>query len=227
MMAWELAGWAEYCVAFVVFFAAHNIPTRPSVKTAITARIGARGFGIGYGLVSLVALYWLLMSAGRAPIVEVWAWAPWQNMVPVIAMIPVCAILCFGLARPNPFSFGGRKNDQFDPREPGLIRLIRHPALAALALWAAAHTVANGHLAHVIMFGVFTLFALLGMRMIDRRKQREMPDWSQQLSAMRASSLRSTPRHRGSFTIRLGLSILLYIALLRGHGLIIGVYPLG
>ena len=34
--------------------------------------------------------------------------------------------------------------------------------------------VPNGDLAHVILFGTFAGFALLGQRLIDRRKRREM-----------------------------------------------------
>lgn len=57
-------------------------------------------------------------------------------------------------------------------------RWSRHPLLAALALWAAAHVVPNGDLAHLILFGTFAAFAFLGGRLIDRRKRHEMgPEW--------------------------------------------------
>lgn len=46
--------------------------------------------------------------------------------------------------------------------------------LWALSLWALAHVVPNGDLAHVILFGNFAAFALLGQRLVDRRRQRDM-----------------------------------------------------
>ena len=78
----------------------------------------------------------------------------------------------------NPFSFGGTRNELFDPAKPRVVRWSRHPLLAALALWAAAHVVPNGDLAHLILFGTFAAFAFLGGRLIDRRKRHEMgPEW--------------------------------------------------
>nr|WP_299880523.1 NnrU family protein [uncultured Sulfitobacter sp.] len=47
------------------------------------------------------------------------------------------------LGRPNPFSFGGSRNAQFDPAHPGLVRFMRHPLLVALALWGHALAVSG------------------------------------------------------------------------------------
>ncbi len=60
----------------------------------------------------------------------------------------------------------------FDPANPGIVRLCRHQLL--LALWAASHAVPNGDLAHLILFGTIAIFAVLGTRLVDRRRQREM-----------------------------------------------------
>ena len=95
-------------------------------------------------------------------------------LVPLVAMLPVCLILSLAIARPNPFSFGGARNATFDPARPGIVRLHRHPLLLALALWAAAHAVPNGDLAHLILFGTFAVFALLGTRLSTAGEQREM-----------------------------------------------------
>src|SRR3546814_17919639 len=93
-------------------------------------------------------------------------------------MAVVCLILALAIGRPNPFSFGGTNNAAFDPARPGIVGWIRHPLLAALALWAGAHAFANGTLAHVLMFGIFAAFALVGGPLIDRRRQRDMgPEW--------------------------------------------------
>ncbi|MEI4263705.1 NnrU family protein [Roseovarius sp. D0-M9] len=79
---------------------------------------------------------------------------------------------------PIRFSFGGAQNERFDAARPGIVRWSRHPLLLAMALWAAAHIVPNGDLAHVILFGTFAIFALLGGQLIDRRKRHEMgPEW--------------------------------------------------
>lgn len=66
------------------------------------------------------------------------------------------------------------RNESFDPARPGIVRLHRHPLLLPPALRATAHVVPNDDLAHVILFGTFAGFAMLGRRLIDRRKRREM-----------------------------------------------------
>ena len=141
-------------------------------------------------------------------------------------MGPVCLILALSIGRPNPFSFGGARNDQFDPARPGIVRLSRHPLLAALALWAAAHVVPNGDLAHVILFGTFAAFALLGGRLIDRRKRREMgPEWQRMHDRVVDAPLLSASPSGGTL-LRLVAGTALYGALLWAHPFLFGVSPL-
>ncbi|GIX12636.1 MAG: hypothetical protein KatS3mg118_0595 [Paracoccaceae bacterium] len=173
-----MAGWGEYAAAWAVFLLTHAVPARPALKARLVAALGRWGYGIGYSAVSVAALAWLIGAAGRAPHVALWPWAPWQMHLTQGAMALACLIAALGIGAPNPFSFGGAGNDRFDPARPGIVGLTRHPVLAALGLWAAGHIAPNGDLAHVLMFGGFAGFALLGMGLIDRRKRREMgPDW--------------------------------------------------
>ncbi|MDX1780440.1 MAG: NnrU family protein [Thalassovita sp.] len=219
-------GWLEYVIAFAAFFLSHSLPTRPATKSRIVAAIGPRGFAIAYSILSLTVLYWLLMAAGRAPALILWDWARWQNQVPLIAMTIVCILLALTIARPNPFSFGGAQNDRFSVDHPGLIRWTRHPILAALAIWAVAHILPNGDLAHVILFGTFAGFALLGMRIIDRRKRREMgAEWTRFRDALRSSPLFHSPVSLPGLSVRVILGILAYAALLQLHPLVFGVAP--
>ena len=136
-------GWGEYALAFGAFFLTHSVPIRPPVRPSLVARLGHAGFGLIYSALSLGVLAWLIGAAGRAPYLPLWPWAPWQNHVVLMVMLPVCLILALAIARPNPFSFGGAQNDRFDPARPGLMRLTRHPLLLALALWSGAHLLAT------------------------------------------------------------------------------------
>lgn len=216
-------GWFEFVAAYVVFFLSHSLPVRPPLKTWLQARLGSSGFTLAYSALSLAVLAWLIGAAGRAPHVILWNWAPWQVHVPLTVMAPVCLILALSIARPNPFSFGGARNDLFDPGRPGIVRWSRHPLLLALALWAAAHVVPNGDLAHVILFGTFAAFALLGGRLIDRRKHREMGAEWQRLRV----AVESAPRvPRRIDVARLAAGLALYAALIWVHPVLFGVSPL-
>lgn len=132
-------------------------------------------------------------------------------------MALVCLLLALGVGRPNPFSFGGRHNDRFEADHPGLIGLVRHPVLAAILLWSLGHLAPNGDLAHVLMFGGFAGFAVLGMAMIDRRRQREMgPEvWKSRLPDRTLRGAADIPRWLAAGLILIGL--------IYAHSAVIGV----
>jgi uncharacterized membrane protein len=209
----------------MTFLATHSIPLRPNVRKPIEARLGAGLFLTLYSALSIAALAWLIIAAGRAPFVEVWPWEPWELLVPQIGMALVCLIAALSLGRPNPFSFGGAQNAAFDPVNPGIVGWMRHPLLVAMAIWAAAHIVPNGDFAHVLMFGAFALFALLGIAMIDRRRKRIMgAEWL----ALRAKTLCwPRPRLTANGLIRTALAALTYALLVWTHPLLFDVYPFG
>lgn len=219
--------WLEFALAFAAFFLTHSLPLRPQVRHPAEARLGRRGFRLAYSLLSLAALVFLLVAAGRAPYVELWPWAPWQSHLTLLLMAAACLVFALAVGRPNPFSFGGGSDAGFDPARPGIVRLMRHPLLVALALWSIAHLVPNGNLAHVLVFGAFAGFALAGGRVIDRRKRREMgPAWEGLSTAVRKAPLLAWPARPGAMAVRAAAGLLLYAALLYLHPQVIGVDPL-
>ena len=219
--------WGEFALALGAFFLTHALPVRPPVRPWAVARLGQRGFTLAYSGLSLAALAWLILAAGRAPYVPLWTWAPWQNHAVLAVMLPVCLIVALTVGRPNPFSFGGARNDRFDPTRPGIVGWMRHPLLVALALWAAAHTLANGTLAHVVLFGTFALFSLVGGRVIDRRKRKQMGnDWERVRKAMADGQRPALSDMVSDAPWRIAAGLALYAALIALHPLIFGVSPL-
>lgn len=140
--------WVEFIAALLTFFVSHSVPVRPRIRARLVDRFGARGFTIGYSALSLAVLVWVIGAAGRAPHVAVWRWAPWQNHLVLLVMAGVVTLLALSIGRSNPFSFGGARNDRFDPERAGAVRVLRHPLLMALGPWAFAHMVPNGDVAH-------------------------------------------------------------------------------
>lgn len=217
-----LSQWGEFIAAFAVFFLSHSIPVRPAVKSRIAAKTGALGFTLLYSALSIAVLTWIIIAAGRAPFVEIWGWAAWQNHLPLTGMFLAILIVSMAFGQPNPLSFGGWNNNQFDPEDCGLIGWIRHPLLVALLIWAGTHMVPNGNLAHIIVFGLFAGFSILGMAIIDRRARRILgaDTWQKLSNTRRSLSL----TRRGITRIMLG--ILIYLAVLYSHAWVIGVSPL-
>ncbi|HBQ35357.1 MAG TPA: NnrU family protein [Rhodobacteraceae bacterium] len=213
--------WGNFLAAFVVFFLSHSIPVRPPVKSRIVAKIGARGFALGYSALSIAILTWIIVAAGRAPYIELWSYQPWQNYAPLYGMLAAIVIISMAFGQPNPLSFGGWNNDRFDPENPGIIGWVRHPLLIALFIWSAAHMVPNGNLAHVIVFGLFGGFALLGRKIIDKRSKRllGLEKWQHLSNTKR--QIRITARGLK----RIGIGVLIYLAVLYSHEIVIGVTP--
>jgi uncharacterized membrane protein len=162
-------GWLPFVAALAAFAASHYLPAATGWREALIARFGRRAYFSGYGLLSLLLLGWVVVAAGAAPYIELWPQLPWQRWLPNLAMPFAFVLAACGLGQPQPFTLGGRRAARFHPQEPGLAAVTRHPVLLALALWAAAHLVANGDLAHVVLFGGFLAMALVAMRAGDRR----------------------------------------------------------
>ncbi|MEM6605273.1 MAG: NnrU family protein [Pseudomonadota bacterium] len=218
--------WGDFAGALLMFFVSHSLPVRPEWRRSLVTFLGENGFTLLYSLISLTAFAWLIAAAGRAPIVILWQWHPWQSHLTLLLMAAVCGLLAFAVATPNPFSFGGYKNDSFSSQSAGVIRYCRHPYLLALALWSFSHLVSNGSLAHAVMFATLGAFSVLGGRMIDRRKRRDMgSEWGYLCDAMATGSL-GLAGSMSSYAWRLAFAMVLYAILLTLHPRVIGVNPL-
>lgn len=216
-----MSGWGVYAGAWALFLFTHAVPIRPPVKPWLVARLGPAGFGIAYSILSLGVLAWLFIAAGSAPYVPLWETPAGAHWIVLTCMLPAMALLALTLGRPNPFSFGGARNHLFDPDQPELIGLLRHPVLSALATWAGAHLIANGDLAHALMFAGFVVFATLGMAFVDRRKQSDMgrTEWRDLCTRSRRAGLALPP----GAGLRLLIGFCSLIALIAGHQWLSGV----
>lgn len=166
--------WGEFALALAAFLGSHVIPAR--LRGPLIARLGKRGYIVGYSLLSLALLYWLILAAGRAPFVEIWPQAPWMRWLVNLAMPLAVLMAVLG----------------------GMVGLM-----AGFALWGGAHLLANGDLAHLVLFGLLLAYALFGL----------------------ALSLRQGAALRLSWQ-RLTLAALAWAALLYLHLPVIGVSPL-
>lgn len=216
-----MIGWGAYVAAWGLFLFTHAVPVRPPVKPWLIARLGRAGYGLAYSALSLGVLAWLFTAAARAPYVPLWSMPVGAHWLGLAVMLPVVVLLSLTLGRPNPFSFGGARNAAFDPARPELIGRIRHPVLLALGLWAGVHLGINGDLAHALMFGGFVGFSVLGMKLIDRRKQREMglSAWDALQVQSKSAPISLPPQS----SLRLALGLLACLGLIAAHQWLAGV----
>ncbi|TDI55780.1 MAG: NnrU family protein [Alphaproteobacteria bacterium] len=164
-----------FLAALVVFVLAHVVPARPGLRGRLVGWLGQRTYQALYSALSLALLAWLISAAIRAPEIVIWEPARWQGVLALIA-VPLALTLIFaGLIKPNPLSVS-LSTKGYDPARPGLLAITRHPVLWGFSLWGGAHVAANGDLVGIILFGVLTLFALIGTKILDRRKARLLGD---------------------------------------------------
>ena len=127
----------------VLFIAIHLIPSVPPLRAALVERLGAipyRGVFSAVVLLSLAAVVW---GFSRSPIEVVYAPPAWGHQASMI-LVPVALVL-FAAAN-----------------MPTRIRaMVGHPMLLGLLLWAFAHLLSNGDVRSIVLFGGFTLFAVV------------------------------------------------------------------
>ena len=227
----QIQGWGLLVLSWAVFLGSHAIPARPPVRAWLVAKMGRKVYLTLYASVSVVLLAWVIVAAGQAPYVEVWPYADWQAWVPNIAMPVACVLAACGIGAPNP-SLAGR--GEFDAEHPGIVGLTRHPVLVALGLWAVAHMVPNGDLAHVLMFGGFAALAGLGVAAFEGRDRRRYTadQWTEltRHTSVVPCLARVSGRWRpeiGKFPIwRVLAGLAVWQGLLWLHPMVIGVSPL-
>lgn len=225
--------WLPFATALLVFVASHYLPGVTGLREALIARYGRRVYFSGYGLLSLVILGWLIVAAANAPHVALWPASPWTRWLPNIAMPLAFVLATAGIGMAQPFTLGGRRAARFDPSDPGLAAVTRHPLLLALALWSGAHLVANGDLAHALLFGGFLAMALAAMRVSDRRARRELTPGEAEAFFRNTAPLSLAPlgdpdwRRRAppGLARRALVGLALWLAALMAHGSLIGVSP--
>lgn len=227
--------WLPLALSLLAFALSHIIPTLPAVRARLIGLCGRRIYFLAYGLTSLVLLACLVGTASSAPYVELWSPTEHLLWVPRVAMLPAVVLAVYGLMAPNPLSLTINRREKFDPDRPGVVGVVRHPVLWAMLIWSASHVLANGAVAHVLLFGTFAVMSVQGMVATDRRRQSKLGliEW-RRLSARAhlwpllpslLAGWRPAPSLKAVWPFLLGIAT--YAALALGHTWFAGVpsYP--
>ena len=141
-------------VGLILFLGIHSVSiVAPAWRDAQVERRGEWVWKGIYALVSLVGLIVLIHGYGVARQTPVILYTPPPALrhVALLLLLPVFPLL-------------------FAAYLPGRIqRAARHPMLLAVKFWAAAHLLANGTLADVLLFGAFLVWAVADRISVKRR----------------------------------------------------------
>lgn len=138
----------------ILFFGIHVVPSVGGVRAALVARLGEAGYKILFSLVALAGLVLIAVGYGQAPQDQIFV--PSQTARTFLPIAMAIAFMLVGIAY-----------------APGRIRrVMRHPMLAGILIWAAFHLLANGDLASNILFGAFALWAVFAILSAEYRHKR-------------------------------------------------------
>lgn len=207
------------------------------LRRVIVARIREPGFRAMFSLLSLAGLVALIVTYRRAAAygVNFDLWVPTRAALwaPIVVM-PVALLLLVGsLTTPNPTSVGMERALQAKAPARGLLRVTRHPMLWGFVLWAAAHAVANGDAASLVLFAAIAVPCLQGMFSIDRKRARRDPlGWQRYAAVTSIVPFAAILAGRNRFVAgeiglwRAGLALLITAVMVALHPLVIGVSAL-
>src|SRR5580692_1292470 len=135
-------------LGLVLFLGVHALTTQRELRARLIGSVGESGYKIGYAVVALaglVLIVWGFADYRAAGMIEFWDPPKWLKHVTVALMLPSVILVVAAYIR-------GR-----------IYTAVKHPMLAGVKLWAAAHLLANGDLGSIILFGSF-----LGWAVFDR-----------------------------------------------------------
>ena len=135
----------------VLFFGVHILPMLPTVKASLERRFGTMQFKGIYSLIALAGLVLIVVGMSRASFQPVFAPRPWAAPLATFVM-PVAFCLLAAAYIPNNFR-----------------RVVRHPMLSGVFVWALVHLAANGDLASLLLFGSFGAYAIIDIVSVNRR----------------------------------------------------------
>lgn len=187
----------QLLAGLALFLGVHSISiVNEPWRDRVAERFGVWTWKGIYSLATLIGLILIVRGYGdaRADTIELYLTPAWLQHVSLLLLIPVFPLLVAAYV-------------------PGRLKAtFRHPMLLAAKLWAAAHLLANGRLADVVLFGSILLWIFADLLSVSRRQPRKIP---------------GLPPARYYDVIAVVVGLGLYLGFIFGvHELLFGVAPI-
>jgi uncharacterized membrane protein len=141
----DIMGLLVMILGLVLFLGVHTLTTRRALRARLIAAWGEAAYKIGYALLALSGLalmVWGFADYRATGWIDVWHPPKVFKHITVALMLPAVILVVASYLR-------GR-----------IYTTLKHPMLAGVKLWAAAHLLANGDLGSIILFGSFLAWAV-------------------------------------------------------------------
>jgi uncharacterized membrane protein len=141
----DVLGLPAMILGLVLFLGVHLLTTQRELRARFVDSLGEGGYKGCYSLVSLaglVLIVWGFAHYRAAGQIEIWQPPAAFKHITEALMLPAVILVVASYIR-------GR-----------IYATLKHPMLAGIKLWAAAHLIANGDLGSIILFGSFLAWAV-------------------------------------------------------------------
>lgn len=142
-------------LGLVIFLGVHSVRiVGERWRTQTIGRIGAQSWKGVYSVASIVGFGLIVWGFGLARQQPVQLWSAPTGMRHLAALLTLIAFVLLLAAYVPGNAIKAR---------------VHHPMVLAVKIWALAHLLANGNLAHVLLFGSFLLWAVFNFSAARRR----------------------------------------------------------
>lgn len=139
----------------VIFLGVHSVRiVAEGWRTQTRARMGEMPFKGVYSVLSIVGFALIIWGFGQARQQPVQLWSPPTGMRHAASLLTLVSFILLAAAYVPGNGIKGR---------------VHHPMVLGVKVWALAHLLANGNVAHVVLFGAFLVWAVLNFGAARRR----------------------------------------------------------
>ena len=151
-------------MGWLAFSGSHLLLSSTGVRPQLVARLGLKGYrllfmAIAFGTFVPLCIYY----AGHRHLGPL-LWTPAPYSLVGVAVFAAFFLLVASLFTPTA---AGMMGDSTEVQ--GINRISRHPAFAAMVLWAIAHMSINPWASDLVFFGGFVVQLAIGPYLMDRR----------------------------------------------------------
>lgn len=187
-------------LGLIIFLGVHSVRiVADDWRTQTRSRLGELPWKGWYSVASLIGFGLLVWGFGLARQQPVQLWSPPLAMRHLASLLTLVSFVLLAAAYVPGNSIKAR---------------LHHPMVLAAKVWALAHLLANGNLAHVLLFGSFLVWAIFNFTAARRRD--------------RAAGTQYPVGNAGATAVTVLVGLVAWLAFAMWlHGLLIGVRPFG
>ncbi len=163
----------DLVLASLFFPLSHLLISSTPLRAISVTLLGEKRYSLGYSLLSVAALVWLIIAYRSAPSLPLWDAPQWLDLalVPVIVVSSVLAVA--GLTTPNPVIVGSGALFDRPNIVRGVLRVSRNPFFWGAGLFSIALLISLGDVAGLLTFGSVGFLGIAGASILDAKKARQ------------------------------------------------------